>query len=271
MTEAGSTYPQLRQAPFVERGWGPMGTGVRVDRTCYAPGSWDEPTVTHAMTGLIAIVALDGRAISHLGDLLLAVLANVAHLIAVGTMRDGLLGDDAGIVETGEQLLAVRRPPIGLPGALRLVAEAVGDGVLLVQVSLEVHIGVRREQGSLLGNEVQVQATVKNALLKLDESHLRAGFRVLLDGVLHAIHVASLDGLLKLLPGIIGSRVGNMAAVDDARVLTFGAAMTWWTCEFGPAHWTALPVLCSGDEEYLPSWLQLVHTIGPRVGHSLDM
>lgn len=177
------------------------------------------------MPSLIAIVALDGRSIDHLGDLLPAMLADVAHLIAVGAMRYGLLDDNSGIVKTRQQFLTVRGPSISLTGALRLVAEAVGDGVLFVQVSLEVHVGVRGEQGSLLGNEVQVQAAVKNALLKLDVSHLWASLRVLLDGILHIIYVASFDGLLKPLPGIVGSCVGNMTAVDDASILAFGAAM----------------------------------------------
>lgn len=94
------------------------------------------------MTRLITIVALYSWAIGHLGDLLLAMLANVTHLVAVGAMWNGLLDDDAGIVETREQLFTARGPSIRLSRALRLIAETVGDGILFVQVSLEVHSGV---------------------------------------------------------------------------------------------------------------------------------
>jgi hypothetical protein len=181
-------------------------------------------TVSHLVTRLVAIVASGGRLLS-LDNLLLAMLADMAHFVAVAAVRDRLLNHHSGIVEAGKDLLVGLGPSLELTGTLWLVVETVRDGILAVQIPLEIHVGVRREQLALCCNEIEAQLVAHDPLLELAIRDVGAGLDVLFNGILDIVHVALLDGRLEFDPGFVGGRIRNIAAIDDPGVLTLGTRM----------------------------------------------
>jgi len=89
------------------------------------------------MTDLITVVALDDGTVDFV-RLLRTLSLHVTELLAVGTLDNATIDRLAGILKA----LSIFRcgwPAVLLLRAGRLVGPAPGDGVLLVEVALQVH------------------------------------------------------------------------------------------------------------------------------------
>lgn len=178
------------------------------------------------MANTIAVVALDDCAVFILDRLSLAVLPGVAHFLAVAALGNTSLNDLASILEAGKQLVTIHRPAILLTGTGRLIAEAKRDGVLLVKVALEVHVGVRWQQRPLHGNKEKIHVLFHQSLLEVPIGHCGAGLAVLSNSFLDIVKVSPTDSGLEIGPSAVGIDVGDMATIDDSGVLALGTAMT---------------------------------------------
>jgi len=196
------------------------------------------------MANTIAVVALDDCAALILDRLSLAVLPCMAHFLAVAALGNTSLNDLTCILEAGKQLLTIHRPAILLTGTGRLIAEAKRDGVLLVKIALEVHVGVRWQQRSLHGNKEKIHVLLHQSLLEVPIGHCGAGLAVLSNSFLDIVKVSLTDGGREIGPSVVRTDVGDMATIDDSGVLALGAAVT---CAFRRlvlsifmAFWTVL-------------------------------
>lgn len=170
------------------------------------------------MTGLVAVEASDRGTIKNLALLLRAGLGNVAHFIAVIALGNAAGNRLATVLQALHVLLLGLWPTDSLLGALGVRIEPKSNSELLVQVSLEVHVGVRRGKLTLQADEVQWDIHVTESLLELRVSSLRAGLDILEKGLLDIVHVAILNSLAEALPGNLSLDIVNLATIDLAWV-----------------------------------------------------
>lgn len=170
------------------------------------------------MTGLVAVEASDRGTIKNLALLLRAGLGNVAHLIAVVALWDATGNRLATVLQALDVLLLGLGPTDSLLGASGVRIEPKRNGELLVQVSLQVHVGVGRGKLTLQANEVQWDVHVTESLLELGVGGLRAGLDILEEGLLDIIHVATLNRLAEALPGDLSPDNLDVATIDLAWV-----------------------------------------------------
>lgn len=93
-------------------------------------------TITHTMTGLVAVEASDRGTIKNLALLLRAGFGNVAHLIAVVALWDATGNRLTTVLQALDVLLLGLGPTDSLLGASGVRIEPKRNGELLVQVSL---------------------------------------------------------------------------------------------------------------------------------------
>lgn len=208
------TYLQLRQAKRSSRGLWPAPNV----RDLYKIMEFKQLTITHAMTSLVAVEASDRGTIKNLTLLLRAGLGNVAHLVAVVALWDATGNRLTTIRQALNVLLLGLGPTDILLGASRVRIEPKRNGELLVQVSLEVHVGVGRGKLTLQANEVQWDVHVAESLLELRVGGLRASLDILEEGLLDIVHVTILDSLAEALPGNLGLDDLNVATINLAWV-----------------------------------------------------
>lgn len=101
------------------------------------------------MTRLVAVVAHDSDAL-FLNLVLGAFLRNVAQLVAVGALGQSALDSFTGVSEALQVLFCRLGPIASLSGAEGLVGPSVMDAILLVQIALEIHVRVSRENRRIL-------------------------------------------------------------------------------------------------------------------------
>lgn len=186
--------------------------------SCYKTTEFNQLTITHTMTGLVAVEASDRGTIKNLALLLRAGLGNVAHLIAVVALWDATGNRLATVLQALDVLLLGLGPTDSLLGASGVRIEPKRNGELLVQVSLQVHVGVGRGKLTLQANEVQWDVHVTESLLELGVGGLRAGLDILEEGLLDIIHVATLNRLAEALPGDLSPDNLDVATIDLAWV-----------------------------------------------------
>jgi hypothetical protein len=170
------------------------------------------------MTSLVAVEASDRGTIKNLTLLLRAGLGNVAHLVAVVALWDATGNRLPTVRQALNVLLLGLGPTDILLGAPRVRIEPKRNGEFLVQVALQVHVGVGRGKLTLQANEVQWDVHVAESLLELRVGGVRASLDILEEGLLDIVHVAILDSLAEALPGNLGLDDLNVATIDLAWV-----------------------------------------------------
>lgn len=102
-----------------------------------------------------------------LNNLLLAVLLDVAELVAVATHRHAAVYDDAGRFEAFQILSGISGPSISHVATTRLLGTLKGEDILAVLIANRVHDSHMRRDFLLQGNKV-------DAAIRLAESSLKA-------------------------------------------------------------------------------------------------
>lgn len=103
---------------------------------------------------------------------------------------------------------------------------AIGDGELLSQVALNVHVGESWLELLLISDEVEIDVLRTESRLQVSVSNVWSSFDVLSNGLLHVIHIIVLRGKLELSPSIFGSDIGDIRSINLARVLAGNGGMT---------------------------------------------
>lgn len=182
--------------------------------------------IADTMANLIAVVALDEDALN-LNLLLGAAPGHVTKLITVLALGDVAGHELTGISQALEALLLALGPTFALTGTLMLELEAVGDGILLAEVTLKVHVGESRNGvGLLQGDEPSTNALSAEGRLEILISTSGVRLDVDLHGVLNIIDIALVNGSDNHLPGLFGALILNVITVDDTRILASGGGMT---------------------------------------------
>lgn len=185
---------------------------------CYKMTEFNQLTITHTMTGLVAVEASDRGTIKNLALLLRAGPSNVAHFIAVVALGNAAGNRLATVLQALHVLLLGLWPTDSLLGALGVRIEPKRNSELLVQVSLKVHVGVGRGKLALQADEVQWDVHVTESLFELRVGCLRASLDILEEGLLDIVHVAILNSLAEALPGNLSLDIVNLATINLAWV-----------------------------------------------------
>ena len=178
-------------------------------------------TITDAVALAVTVVTLNSA--DCLGLLLLfrAGAAAMTELVAVAALHDATVDDLTSIRKTLHVLLGILGPGLTLARTSRLRAEAIRDGILLVHVALEIHIGKSGSHVRLLnGDEEDTKVLAAEGLLELDVGGVGAGFHVDLDAIFDVVKLTGLGGVHDDSPSIFSGHVREMAAVDLACRLT---------------------------------------------------
>lgn len=219
------------------------------------------------MTILSAVVAGDLWLIRLFELFLRTELGYMAQFAAVTAQRAAAVDNLARFIQASEKLLAALRERIRLARTIRLLREAVGNAEPFPHVSLKVHVGENADKGALRGNEEKLDAVVNHRLLKFSVSDCAVEcLHVLLDRLFGVIHVPFNDSTLEFGPGVLGSQVCDVIAIDLASVLALALHMA---CE-------SLVSKTGKTKESVafkdaPSWPQLSQTMGGLSGQSLTM
>jgi hypothetical protein len=184
-----------------------------------------------AVANVMAFVAAVGASnLGFLDHLLLfgAELHAVANLLAVGAVGLQAVHGEASILQTLKVLLSTLGPAFSENGTARLESLLERDLVLLVGIALEIDVGVNLgRNGLLLGDEVVLEVSLAEALLKLDEGELRSELAVGPEGLNEVVDVAIVIGGVEVLPSLIGiGGVRNTFRVDVVLLGTSSSGMT---------------------------------------------
>lgn len=133
---------------------------------------------------------------------------------------------NAGISKAVDVVIGILRPLGDHVGALRLVVEVIADGILLVDVALEVDIGPGRHEIIGKANEIDTEAAGTELLLEIDIGELRVGLVEDFDGGLEVIKVALVGSLGEHSPSFSFGHVGNAVHVDLHLILAVDSLMT---------------------------------------------
>jgi hypothetical protein len=95
-----------------------------------------------------------------------------------------------------------------------LVGKAPSDGIFLIKVTLEIHVGVCRGQLLLETNEVDTEILGTETLLDLDVSGIGGSFEVTEGSFLDVIKIALAGSNANLLPGNLGLNVFDAGIFD---------------------------------------------------------
>ncbi|KAK3358878.1 hypothetical protein B0T25DRAFT_78396 [Lasiosphaeria hispida] len=176
-------------------------------------------TVTDTVSNRIAIVALDVVHILRLSLFLGAGLGGVAKLVASSAFGQTAASDLTGILEALKVLLHILGPDLTVTGTRGVPLEAVRDGVLLLKLTLEIHVGKGRRQRFLDGDEPQLDVLVAKSLLEVGKCGLGRRLDVNLDSFFDIVDLTLLDSVDNHSPCILSGHVRQMAAVDLASSL----------------------------------------------------
>lgn len=99
------------------------------------------------------------------------------------------------------------------------------DGVFLIKITLEVHVGQSHGELSLQSNQVDSEVLASEGLLQGGVSSIRVGFDVLISSFLDVIQIVVGDGSAKLLPSNLTRDIFDSASVDLAMIFTGGGIM----------------------------------------------
>jgi hypothetical protein len=180
------------------------------------------------MTNPIAVDASDLWLVEVLLLFLWASLRDVTQLVAVGATRNSPRNNLATVLESSHVLIVVGRPQGALSRARRQLREAVRHRKLFIQVTLQVHVGERRDNVLLLDADQEYTDVLgAKQLLKLGICSLRDGFDVHPDGLLDVVNVFVGHGFAQLLEGLFRSDISHIVANDLARIFAFKCLMTW--------------------------------------------
>lgn len=105
-------------------------------------------------------------------------LGYAIHTTTVGALQHHAVKDEAGLRETSHILLLRLWPALRKSGAARLVGELDRDGVLLIDLALEIDDGMGVRDLLLLGDEVGVHASLAEDFFKLYEGKLGVSFPI---------------------------------------------------------------------------------------------
>lgn len=182
--------------------------------------------VTQAVA-LATVEASDG-VLDILALLLLAVSGGMADLLAIVALREATGHHLSSLSEAGKVLLVVLGPLLSLAGAGRLVAQAIGDGELLAEVALQVHVGHGRKHILSLVDADEVEANLLGTqeLLDLRVRGRGQSLEVHLHSSLGIVDLAVGHGLSDQLQRLLRGGVRNAAAVDLASGSAVDGLMT---------------------------------------------
>jgi len=163
---------------------------------------------------LNATVVAHDHAFLLLDLLLWAMLGNVADFVTVAALGLAAIGRLSSISKTFKVLVNILGPQITIARARRVPLKAVRDRVLLVDVSLQVHVGQGGGKGTLNSNEPKADVLSAETFLKLDISRVGGSLDIGLNGFLDVVEVAGRDNFHDVGIGQIGIHVLIHAAVD---------------------------------------------------------
>lgn len=185
----------------------------------------------------------------------------MTEVIAVAALRNAAINRLTSILQTCKVLLGRGWPKILLLGTLMIGRQAPGDRVLLVQITLEVHVGVGQSELLLHTDKVDVHVLGPKRVLELDVGCIRGGLDVLHGGLLNIVEVALIGGSLQLGPSNLSRDVGDVGAINLARIL---AIQGYMTCDGN----YSVKIVNASTIACLPSCAQLLQTLGGAVGQS---
>ena len=219
------TNPQFLQAKRSTRGVGPFDLLLAGNVCSISVGGL--LTVADAMALLTAVEAHYDVGIGLFGLLLRAALGDMADLLAVAAPGKTAIDDLASILEALNVLLDVLGPDLAIARTRGVPLEPVGHSVLLTQVALEIHVGEGRSETLLNGDEPGWDFLFTEGALKLRISRLRRRLDINLNAFFQIVTVAIPGSGTDKGPGLFGSHVRNMAAIDLASVLTVADGVAW--------------------------------------------
>lgn len=191
-------------------------------------------TVTETVALAATVGASNGSLLGVLHALVGAAARDVAELAAVHAERDTASDGLTAVGQTFKILLGVGRPDSLLTGARGLVLEAERDGVLAVQIALEIHVGEGdREVGALNADEVHANVLVAEHLLHLNIGHLGASLDVHQKGSLDIVKVLLGGSLADHLEGLVGGLLRYIITDDLARGLAILGVVAWLEARAG--------------------------------------
>ncbi|KAI6752750.1 hypothetical protein HG530_013502 [Fusarium avenaceum] len=151
----------------------------------------------------------------------------MSKLLAVHAKGNTSIDNLAGIVQAREMFLTVLGPSLDLTGTVGLLDKSIRNSVLLVNVTLDVHVGENLDKGALSGDEPETKVLVNESLLELAVCHLAIdSLDVLLYGFFDIVEILLDSGLLDFLPGRLSGNIGNVVSVDFASILAILSHVT---------------------------------------------
>lgn len=180
-----------------------------------------------AHTNGITVEAFD---LSTIGDFLFflgAVLSSMAEVVTVAAFRNTAVNGLTSIRETNKVLLGSGWPSILLLRTLVVRGQAPRDRKLLVQVTLEVHIGIGQGKLLLHSNEKHVNLLRAKSILQLGISGIGSDLEVLQGSFSNVIEVAVIGGSNQLVPSNLGRDICDVRTVDLARILALESKVAW--------------------------------------------
>lgn len=146
-------------------------------------------------------------------------LRDMSKLLAVQAKRNTSIHDFASVVQTREKLIAALGPSFKLARTICLLDKAIRNGIFLVDMALEIHVGENLDERSLSRNEPETNALVDQSFLELAIGNVAIHcLDVLLNSLLGVVDVSLNGGLFDFVPGVIGADISDVVAVNLARL-----------------------------------------------------
>lgn len=175
-----------------------------------------------------AVEARDLDRISTFRLLLATKLGDMSKFLAVQAKRNTSIHDFASIVQTREKLIPTLGPSFKLARTICLLDKAIRNGVFLVDMALQIHVGEHLDESSLSRNEPEANALMDQGFLELAVGDVTIhGLYVLLYRLLRVVNISVNDGLFDLVPGVIRADISNVVAVNLARLFAILAHVAW--------------------------------------------
>jgi hypothetical protein len=183
--------------------------------------------IANVVAIVVAVRATDLGLLDHL-LLFSAELHRVTDLLAVGAVGLQTVHGEASILKTLKVLLSALGPTFSENGTTGLEGLLEADLVLLISVTLEVDVGMDLgRNGLLLGDEVVLEVSLTEALLKLNEGELRGELAVNPEGLNEVVNVTSGIGGNQVFPGLVGiGGVGKAVGIDVVLVSAISGSVT---------------------------------------------
>ena len=179
-------------------------------------------------TNSLTVEAFDFSTISDFHLLLGTVLLSVTKVVTVAALRNTAVDGLTSIGETNKILLGSGWPSILLLGTLVVRGQAPGDRKLLVQVALEIHIGIGHGKLLLHSNEEHFNVMRAKSLLQFRVGDIGESLEVLQGSLLDVIEVTLLGCSDQLGPSNLSRDIGDVRTVNLARILALDSKVTWY-------------------------------------------